>query len=826
LSSHSKDMELNKGWSRPILLVDDDRDMVDLIVLKLKKLGLSVVVAWDLESALQKEQELDQAPLLLLDHMLPGGTGLDVLTAMLERRPDTAAIVISSTEDAKAVVDYMKAGARDYLFKGDGFLDMLIHVAQKTMDVLAQEERLKLAENSSRLNEELLARSQNMALMGSWRRDLDTDELVWSDAMYQILEMNREQYPEPDDEAFLKRVKEADRDRLLDMRALTLNGKESAVVEFHYSSPVDEKEKVFRSMHDVDRDAEGRPRYIHGTLQDISEGKKYELERLKLSQAVEQSSASILITDPEGTIEYVNAKFLKVTQYEREEVIGQNSRFLNSGEHPEAFYKKLWRTLLSGQEWQGEFCNRKKNGDLFWESASISRILSEQGELLHYLAVKEDITEKKKFQKTMMKLNKALMAANRQTEKLAADFELFVPRQFTRRMKEEGPGSIRSGFAQEENITMFFADIRSFTALSESLGSEATFEFLNDYLHRVEPCIKNNDGFVDKFVGDGIVALFDGENGAMNAVKAAVEVQQTVEVFNRSRPEVQDIILGIGIHTGKVIIGALGSDSRLDSTVIGDSVNLAARVEELTKRFRADILITDSALSNMSEQNHLMRKVMSLKVRGKKDVTHIYEIFDANTEEMKQLKIDTKDELERGIQLYGEHQFDEALYHFEKVVRANESDILATDYMVRCRYLRKFPSSELSQLGVLEDLNHYLNHSAQRRDVRHETHLRGNVQWGDQGFDMEEVELTNLSLRGVKMEGCFLPLKIGSIIKLQMKTKTLLPYQKEDIEAVCQVVYVSEEQTSSYGLQFVWMSQDHENGVIYLLEQIEQQVEQ
>jgi hypothetical protein len=101
--------------------------------------------------------------------------------------------------------------------------------------------------------------------------------------------------------------------------------------------------------------------------------------------------------------------------------------------------------------------------------------------------------------------------------------------------------------------------------------------------------------------------------------------------------------------------------------------------------------------------------------------------------------------------------------------------------------------------------------------------LRGKIQWGDQGFDVEEVELTNLSLRGVRMEGCFLPLKIGSIIKLQMQTEKLLPYQKENIEIVCQVVWASPEQSSSFGLQFVWMSHDHENGVIYLLEQIEQQ---
>lgn len=808
--------------SRPIMLVDDDDDMVAIIKLKLKKMGWSCMVARDIAGAIEMEKTLGQACLLLLDHMLPGGTGMDVMLPILERSPETAAIVISSSEDTKAVVNYMKLGARDYLLKGEGFLDMLIHVVEKTMRTLDREERLKAAEISLKLNEQLLSRSQLMALMGSWRIDLSKDQLMWSEAMFDILHYPADRARVPDDAWFLEGVHKDDRQKLLDSRAAILSGGTGGVLEFRFIDPAG-KERIFKALHDVERDVDGCPVHLYGTLQDITEAKRFELERLKLSQAVEQSSASIVITDPAGNMEYVNAKFLKLTQYEREEVIGANCRMLGSGEHPKSFYEKLWRTLLSGKEWQGEFCNKKKNGDLFWESASISSIRNEQGEVVHYLAVKEDVTEKKKFQKTMMKLNKALMAANKETEKLAADFELFVPRQFTRRMREEGPGAIRSGFAQEENITMFFADIRSFTTLSESLGSEKTFEFLNDYLHRVEPVIKGHDGFVDKFVGDGIVALFDGENSSRNAVQAAVEVQQKVAEFNAERPEMKDIILGIGIHTGQVIIGALGSDSRLDSTVIGDSVNLTSRVEELTKRFNAEILITDSVMAEITPEDYLIREVMSLKVRGKQDVTHIYEVFDCNPEGSVELKQQTKADLEKGIALYGAHEFEEAMHYFEKVVKLNEMDVLATDYMVRCRYLRKFPSSELSQLGVLEDLNHYLNHSAQRRDIRHPVHLKGRVQWGDQGFDTEDVELSNLSLRGVRMEGCFLPLKIGSIIKLQILTASLLPYLKDNLEAVCQVVWVSDMQGSSYGLQFVWMSHDHENGVIYLLEQLEQQ---
>ena len=805
-----------------ILVVDDDEDMVLLIKSRLKKLGLICSVACDREEALLMESKMIEAPLMLLDHLLPGCTGLEVLQQILRTRPDTVAIVMSATEDAKAVVEYMKAGARDYLFKGEGFLDMLSHVTLRTLKVMEQERRLKDAELSLRLNEQLLVRSQHIAMMGSWRMDIATAKLIWSKAMYSLLEIEDGELSEPSDDWFIERIHDCDRQKLLEARANTLRSKDNCPVEFSYLKSSSSTPKIFRAVHDVDFDKNGMPASIYGTLQDITASKRSEMERLKLSQAVEQSSASIAITDPGGIIEYVNAKFLQVSGYTREEVLGQNPRILKSGEHSVAFYEKMWKTLLAGQPWQGELCNRCKNGDLVWESVSISLIRNDRGELVHYLAVKEDITEKKKFQKTMLKLNKALIAANKETEKLAADFELFVPKQFTRRMREEGPGIIRAGFAQEENITMMFADIRSFTSLSESLGSEATFKFLNEYLQRVEPCIKKNSGFVDKFVGDGIVALFDGVDGPIHAVKAAIEIQLTVAEFNAERPHIKDIVLGIGIHSGRVIIGALGSNTRLDSTVIGDAVNTTARVEELTKRFKAQILITDEVIKGLPPNTYLIRDVMSVKVRGRHEITNIFEVFDANPPNVRNLKSETKNDIEEGVRKYRLHEFEAAQICFDKALKVNPIDVLAMDYAVRCRYLRKFPTSELSQLGVLEDVNHYLNHSSQRRDIRHSISLMGHVQWANAEFDKSYVRLSNLSLRGVKMDECSLDLKIGSILKLRMMTAALLPYIKEDVESVCQVVWVSGTENPSFGLQFVWISHEHENGVIYLIEQLEQ----
>jgi PAS domain S-box-containing protein len=127
-------------------------------------------------------------------------------------------------------------------------------------------------------------------------------------------------------------------------------------------------------------------------FRDITERKEAEEELKKLSSVVEQSQVSVVITDPEGTIEYVNPKFTEVSGYSFDETIGQNPRVLNAGIQAPKFYKDMWDTIKSGKDWQGEFANRKKNGDIFWENATISPIRNTEGRITHFVAVKEDIT--------------------------------------------------------------------------------------------------------------------------------------------------------------------------------------------------------------------------------------------------------------------------------------------------------------------------------------------------------------------------------------------------------------------------------------------------
>jgi len=126
--------------------------------------------------------------------------------------------------------------------------------------------------------------------------------------------------------------------------------------------------------------------------------RQIEKERLNLLRAVEQSPASIVVTDDQGTIEYVNPSFCRNTGYSAGEAVGENPRILKSGRHPDEFYKEMWKTIENGGVWQGEICNKKKTGELYWENAIISQVLNENGERISYIAVKEDITQKKELE--------------------------------------------------------------------------------------------------------------------------------------------------------------------------------------------------------------------------------------------------------------------------------------------------------------------------------------------------------------------------------------------------------------------------------------------
>ena len=151
--------------------------------------------------------------------------------------------------------------------------------------------------------------------------------------------------------------------------------------------------------------------FLDGFIMDITERKENELRLRKLERASEASPASVVVTSRAGTIEYINRKFTEITGYTAEEALGQNPRILQSGTQSHGFYEEMWKTLASGREWRGEFENRKKDGEKYWETASISPIFDDRGTITHYVAVKEDITERKRTESTLREVVSATSRA-------------------------------------------------------------------------------------------------------------------------------------------------------------------------------------------------------------------------------------------------------------------------------------------------------------------------------------------------------------------------------------------------------------------------------
>jgi PAS domain S-box-containing protein len=255
------------------------------------------------------------------------------------------------------------------------------------------------AEQRLREREALLKKTQAIGRIGSWELDLVANELIWSDEVYRLLGLDPEEF-EATYEAFLDSVHPEDR----------------AAVHAAYSGSVKSGLDTYEIEHRVVRRDNGEVRFVHekcehvrdasgritrsiGCVQDITERKESERQLQMLRRSVEHSPLSIVVTDLEGKIEYVNSGFCLITGYSREEVLGENPGILKSGLHDKAFYKDLWETIKAGNTWRSEICNRKKNGSVFWEQAFISPVRNNEGEVTNFIAVKEDISDKKDLER-------------------------------------------------------------------------------------------------------------------------------------------------------------------------------------------------------------------------------------------------------------------------------------------------------------------------------------------------------------------------------------------------------------------------------------------
>jgi adenylate cyclase len=277
----------------------------------------------------------------------------------------------------------------------------------------------------------------------------------------------------------------------------------------------------------------------------------------------------------------------------------------------------------------------------------------------------------------------------------------FVPNEFLTFLNKKSINDIALGDQVLRTITILFADIRSFTTLSETMSPQENFNFINSYFNRIGPIIRNNHGFIDKYIGDGIMALFPEK--PQDAVAASLAIHEKLNEYNKERLSygLQPIQIGIGIHTGPVMLGIIGEQMRIESTVISDSVNLASRIESLTRTYNVPILLSGSMQHYLQEAGFNGRLIDTVLVKGKSQPCDIYELLDIYSPKEKIHFIDSKNLFEQGVRLYQEKNYEKALRVFKLCYAKNPQDNLAALYIYRIRTAMKLKLLEHTDSGAV-----------------------------------------------------------------------------------------------------------------------------
>jgi len=279
-----------------------------------------------------------------------------------------------------------------------GLTGMLTNFAYQSMQqalerAFVEMSERKQVEESLRLSEARLKEAERIAQLGHWELDISQNKLHWSDEIYRIFERPSTQ-TNVSYEDFLNVVHPDDRDVVDKTYAESLESKKPYKIE-HRILLEDGRVKYVRELGETFFDAHGKAIRSIGTVQDITEQKRAEDQLRKLSRAVEAAPVSIVITDKYGRIEYANPFFSKITGYLLNDILGKNPKVLQSGLTPSDLYPQLWETILNGKNWEGEFVNKKKNGELYTELALISPVHATDGSITHFVGIKQDITQRR-----------------------------------------------------------------------------------------------------------------------------------------------------------------------------------------------------------------------------------------------------------------------------------------------------------------------------------------------------------------------------------------------------------------------------------------------
>lgn len=260
-----------------------------------------------------------------------------------------------------------------------------------------------------------------------------------------------------------------------------------------------------------------------------------------------------------------------------------------------------------------------------------------------------------------------------------------IPRQLLTLLERNSIVDVKLGDQVERQLTIMFSDIRNFTPLSESMTPGENLEFINSYLSQMEPVISEHHGIIDKYMGDAIMALF--LRNSDDALTGSIAMLEKLNHYNagRARAGYEPTQIGIGLNTGIVMIGMVGGANRMDSTVIGDAVNLTSRIEEATKTYHVPLLISQNTLYDLIDPaQYDFRFLDRIRVKGKIQPLSIFEVFNSDSAELRQGKRTSKVRFEKAIAHYHLKHIPHAIELLERCIQIAPDDIPAQIYLARC----------------------------------------------------------------------------------------------------------------------------------------------
>ncbi|WP_061248244.1 adenylate/guanylate cyclase domain-containing protein [Leptospira alstonii] len=276
-------------------------------------------------------------------------------------------------------------------------------------------------------------------------------------------------------------------------------------------------------------------------------------------------------------------------------------------------------------------------------------------------------------------------------KKVNSSYRLFVPKELLKILNKHDILDIKLGDIVEEEMSLLYNEIRTFSDHSEKMTGKENFEFINSFLGKVGPVIRERDGFIDKYFGEAFLALFPPQ--PEKALESAVEIQRILREFNRERIAngKDPVRSGSGIHTGPILLGTIGEAERMESTVISPSVNVASKIGQLSRMYDSSLLITDSTLFRLTNSSgYFYRVVDRIQIRDQRSIYTVLEVFNGLPENLINSYMNTREEFERGILLFREKHFEEACVVFNRILEKNRADQAARVYLEKsvhnCRF--------------------------------------------------------------------------------------------------------------------------------------------